>query len=159
LRELEDRLDTTGLIRNGQDLRKALEVCGAPDGFQRCVAGGAGSTQDDLVGRAPRHTHTRAEALVPAGRNRIAADASGAGAAEHERAAAAGRAGVRHGGIEIRALAVVVDRGQVEFIAQSQIEGEARGDAPVVLKIHGVIAPVHADSAWRVDGHRSGVAQ
>ena len=82
LAELEDRLDAAGLIGKGQDLREALEVSRAAHRLDRGVAGAAGKPHDGLAHCVPGQAEARAEASVPARRDRVAAEPSRAGSAE-----------------------------------------------------------------------------
>src|SRR5260370_40482146 len=92
----------------------------ATDGFDGSVAGAGGSAHDGLAGDAPGEPEARTEAFVPARRNAVAPDPPRTGAAENKRAEAAVGPRIGQRRIEIGALAVVVDRGQIEFVAHPE---------------------------------------
>src|SRR5262249_23956689 len=109
--------------------------------------------------RVPGKAEARAEALVPTGRNAGTPDAAVAESAEDECSEASTGAWVRYSGVEVRAFIVLVYSGLVKLVPQAEIEREARSDAPIVLELHGVRAPEHADPARGVNAAAVGQSE
>jgi hypothetical protein len=70
---------------------------------------------------------------------------------KRQRAQTSARARVGQRRIEVRALVAAVESRQVE-LAEAEVDRKPWADAPVILEVHRVVPPAHADAARCIDG-------